>query len=174
MASPGLFFAPDFYCFRYIFSFIPFFIVDWSLYSVTWWRQGLEQFSPHHVTHSELFNKYGLAIKVPLVLYFSPLKMLYIDSIDALAFWTVLQISEEGKAWYEQNIQSIFWCLKPPELRNVKMLLRCLKCEIRIAQLPRDVDIFVLILVDSNVEDCQLPNFFMQSRMLNSVDWCLE
>lgn len=29
----------------------------------------------------------------------------------------------------------------PPELRNVKMLLRCLKCEIRIAQLPRDVDI---------------------------------
>lgn len=35
--------------------------------------------------------------------------MLYIDSIDALAFWTVLQISEEGKAWYEQNIQSIFF-----------------------------------------------------------------
>lgn len=91
-----------------------FFIVDWSLYSVTWWWQGLEQFSPHHVTHSELFNKYGLAIKVPLVLYFSPLKMLYIDSIDALAFWTVLQISEEGKAWYEQNIQSIFLMPEAP------------------------------------------------------------
>lgn len=45
--------------------------------------------------------------------------MLYIDSIDALAFWTVLQISEEGKAWYEQNIQSIF--LMPEAPLNLEM-----------------------------------------------------
>lgn len=65
-----------------------------------------------------------------------------------------------------KTFSPFFWCLKPPELRNVKMLLRCLKCEIRIAQLPRDVDIFVLILVElptakffyavSDVEECWL------------------
>lgn len=65
--------------------------------------------------------------------------------------------------WTKHSVH-FFDAWSPPELRNVKMLLRCLKCEIRIAQLPRDVDIFVLILVDRDVEDCQLPNFFMQSR----------
>lgn len=112
-------FCPRFLLFSLYFFFHTFFTTDWSLYSVTWRRQGLVQFSPHHVTHSELFNMHGLTIKFPLVLYFFPLKMLYIDSIDALAFWTVLQISEEGRAWYEQNIQSIF--LMPEAPLNLEM-----------------------------------------------------
>lgn len=121
---PVLFIPPDFYCFRYIFSSY-FFMVDWSLYSVTWCRQESHDYSLHHVTiNLELLNKQRFAFKRNFSIYFFP-KMLcsIIASVGVFASWTGLRFLRTVRLSMNKNMVSTFdaRCLVNLEIKLIEV-----------------------------------------------------